>query len=76
MAQHISDFCEDKAREGDGSFAIAFALLEVAAQQKAVARSLERLGMGSDRSQGAVELLAKELRDGLHHISEALNDRE
>ena len=31
MTEHISDFCERKARAGDSGFAVAFALLEVAA---------------------------------------------
>ncbi|MBB3347357.1 hypothetical protein [Sphingomonas sp. BK069] len=76
MAQHIQDFCEDEARKGNGHFAIAYALLELASQQQDLVRSLDRLGAGTNSAPGAVELIAKELKDGAERIAEALGDRE
>lgn len=73
MAQHIQDFCEDKAREGNGSFAIAYAILELARASSATARALERLGTaGADTNMGAIELLSNELRDGAQLLADAI----
>ena len=36
MPKNIQDVCEEKARAGDGSFAIAYALLEVAKIAEAI----------------------------------------
>lgn len=68
--QHIQDFCEDKARNGDGAFAIAYALLELAEAQKNTATQLKFLGTGdAATTMGAIELLASEVK----HVSEAIN---
>lgn len=42
---HIMDLCEDKARKGDGAFAIAFAVLELAEAQRQTARAVHKLGL-------------------------------
>jgi hypothetical protein len=58
---HLHDFFEEKAREGDGMFAIAYALMELAQAQRRSADALDRLGLnyGSNTEQpGAVERLA------------------
>jgi hypothetical protein len=62
--QHIMDLCEGKARAGDGAFAIALALLELAEAQNATATALDRLGLNYSNPigpPGAVEKVAMEL---------------
>jgi hypothetical protein len=62
--QHIMDLCEEKARAGDGAFAIALALLELAEAQNATATALDRLGLNYSNPggpPGAVEKVAMEL---------------
>jgi hypothetical protein len=60
----------------DPGYAIAWALLEVAEQQNRVATQLKYLGTGNAATEmGAVELLAKELKDGLANLAMALEDR-
>lgn len=77
MAKHIHDIFEEKARAGDGQFAIAFALLEIAQQQKACAYQLERLGIGNAATpMGAIELLSKGLNEGASEIAEAIRGIE
>jgi hypothetical protein len=41
---NLHDFFEDKAREGDANFAIAYALMELAVAQRRSAEALDRLG--------------------------------
>jgi aminoglycoside phosphotransferase family enzyme len=61
--QHIEDFFEDKARSGDGQYAIAFALLDLNQTQKKVATALERLGSNNATTEmGAVEMLSAEVK--------------
>lgn len=43
--KHMQDYFEDKARSGDGAFAVAFALLELAEAQKKTARALDSAGI-------------------------------
>ena len=58
MEDHIRDVFEEKARKGEGQFAIAFALLELADAQSACARELNRLGFnGAATEFGAMEAL-------------------
>jgi hypothetical protein len=42
---NLHDFFEDKARAGDAGFAIAYALLELAEQQRRSADALDRMGL-------------------------------
>jgi len=71
--QHIEDLFEDKARKGDGSFAIAFALMQIARHQKSLAYQVQSLGLGNAASpMGATEFLATSVRDVGDAISSAL----
>lgn len=73
MAQNIEDLCEDKARAGEGQFAIAFALLQIAREQRSVAYALKQLGLGDAASpMGALEYLSVTLKDGLEATAEAI----
>lgn len=75
MPQHIEDFCEDKARAGDGSFAIAFALFRLADAQKDTAYQLGRLGLGDAASpMGALEHLTLHISQGFDGVTAALRD--
>ncbi len=61
----IHDLFEQKAREGNGSFAIAFAILKLTDEQRNVYRALDRLGMNAATPQagpGAMELIGMELK--------------
>lgn len=70
MSQPIEDMFEDKARAGDGQFAIAYALMQIAREQKNVAYQIGRLGLGDAASNwGALELLSKSLSDGLDRVA-------
>jgi hypothetical protein len=74
LAQHIQDFCEGKARAGDGAFGIAFALLELARAQKATAVALDRLGTAdAATSMGAIEMLSLEIKNGAEAIAAAFS---
>src|SRR3546814_16853567 len=74
MPQHIVDFCEDKARTGDGSFAVAFALLRLASAQEQTAAALRSLGMGDGPTQlGALEGLTMKLSEGVDRVAEAID---
>lgn len=73
--QHIEDLFEDRARKGDGSFAIAFALMQTAREQKNIAYQLERLGLGdAASSMGAIELLSKTIDEAGRNISASLGE--
>jgi len=62
----IYDIIRDKA-EKDGKYAIALALMDVAYQLKC-------LGVGNAATeQGALELLAMEVRDGLASVASSLD---
>lgn len=70
---HIQDQFEDLARKGDGAFAIAYALLELANQQRRTAVGIERLGLGDAATpMGAIELLSKGLNDSGERIADAI----
>lgn len=74
MPKHIEDVCEEKARAGDGSFAIAYALLRLADEQKQTAHQLAKLGFNDAASpMGAVEHLTLHVSRSLDAIAEALN---
>ncbi|MGQ4274967.1 hypothetical protein [Terrihabitans sp. B22-R8] len=62
MAIHINDLIEDKARGGDGLYAIAYALLQLTVQQKATAKALQEIGVSESIDHpGALEKIAIEL---------------
>jgi len=67
MDSDIRTICEERARKGDGQFAIALALLElgreIANENHAIAKAIERLGTNDSLSpMGAIELLASEVK--------------
>lgn len=69
--QHLDRFIEERARAGDGAFAIAYALLELKNAQVQTARALNKLGLADASTPfGAIEMLAKELKDTAQSISE------
>lgn len=73
--QHIEDVFEERARAGDGMFAVAYALMQVSREQKAIAYQIGRLGLGDAASNwGAIELLSKSVSDAGEHISRSLSD--
>lgn len=70
----IGDLFEDKARAGDGAFAIAFALLRLAEANTLTAEGLDRLGLNylsPAGPPGALEKLAMEAT----RIADALERR-
>ena len=73
--QRIHDFFEQRARAGDGAFAIAYALLNLTDAQIATARALNKLGV-SDASTpfGAMENLAMELKRAGESVSGAVSE--
>ena len=65
MKQNIEDLFEDNARKGDGQFAIAFAIMQVAREHKNVAYQLGRLGLADAATpMGAIEMMSKVMIDG------------
>jgi hypothetical protein len=71
--QHIHDFFEERARAGDGAFAIAYALSNLTDAQIAAARALNKLGVGDASTHlGALENLAMELKQVGESVSGAL----
>jgi hypothetical protein len=70
---HIQDICEDKARNGDGLFAIAYALLEIADAQNSMSVHLKNLG-NADASTpfGAIEGLAMHIGEKLDAFATTL----
>lgn len=72
---HIEDLFEEKARKGDGSFAIAYALMQIAEQQKSIAYQIGRLGLGDAASpHGALELLGMTVSESAQTIADALGN--
>ncbi len=58
----IRNVFEKKARDGDGAFAIAYALLDLSDSQEATAKALQRLGLGNASTDvGAIENLAMQI---------------
>lgn len=54
----IKDFFEEKARKGDGAFAIAYALVDLADSQEATAKAIQKLGLADASTHlGALEAL-------------------
>jgi len=71
---HIEDFFEDKARGGDGRYAIAYALLKLASAQESTAVHIKYLGNGNAATtMGAIEAYGMHIGEKLNTLSEALN---
>jgi len=68
-------FFEERARAGDGAFAIAYALSNLTNAQIATARALNKLGVGDASTHlGALENLAMELKHASEAVSGALSE--
>lgn len=73
MAKHIQDVFEDKARAGDGAYAVAFALLELARAQDRTATQLKNLGFADASTPfGAMEALIMQMKETGETIARAL----
>lgn len=74
MPQHFEDYCEDRARKGDGAFAVAFAIMRLADQQRRVANEINSLGLGNAATpHGALEYLAMQVSQAGDRIAEAIS---
>jgi hypothetical protein len=73
--KRISDFCEEKARKGEGLFAVAYALLEIADLQKSIAVHVKYLGNGdAATTMGAIEAFGMHLGEKLDSLTGAIQD--
>ena len=69
MSQSFEEYCEAQAKQGDGSFAIAFAVLQLAKQQECVVRALSNIGIGQDlHSPGALVHLGSKVTEAAQII--------
>ena len=72
--QSTKVFFEDEALDGNGLFAIAFALMELAQAQKATARALRDLGFADAATPfGAIEAFGMVVKEGTEAIANALS---
>lgn len=72
--KNLRDLFEEKARKGDGAYAIAYALMDLSDSQEATAKALNRLGLGDASTRmGAIELLASEVKSASQSIAESLD---
>lgn len=75
MAEHFTDFCEERARKGDGAYAIAFALLELAEAQQRTATQLKNLGFADASTPfGAIEALIMQMKETGETLASALTE--
>lgn len=75
MTQHIQDYCEEKARSGDGAFAVAYALLELATAQDRTATMLKHLGLADATTPfGAIEALVVQLKETGETLATAIQE--
>lgn len=71
----IMDIFETRARAGDGRFAIAYALLELAEAQRSCATWLKYLGNGdAATSMGALEALGVHVGEQLNRVATAISE--
>lgn len=74
---HIEDVFEQKARAGDGSFAIAYALLQLAQAQDRTATQIKNLGFADAMTPfGAIEALNMQIKETGELLAEALRERD
>lgn len=75
--RHFENFCEDKARKGDGSYAIAFALLKLADAQERTANQIKDLGLASAASPfGAIEALIMQMKETGETLATAISEQD
>jgi hypothetical protein len=73
--QHIHDFFEERARAGDGAFAIAYAISKLTDAQIATARALNKLGVAeASTPYGAMENLAMQLTRAGEAVAGAVSE--
>ncbi len=73
---HIQDEFEDRARNGDGLYAIAFALMELAEAQKSTATWLKYLGNGDAAdAMGAIEAFGMHIGEKLDALTAAISEQ-
>jgi hypothetical protein len=72
MVKNTYDYFEEKARAGDGAFAVAFALLELANAQKKAATALDQIGFNDGRNPGGPPGTTEKIAMELARIAEAL----
>jgi hypothetical protein len=76
MTQHFQDMCEDRARKGDGVFAVAFAILELARAQERTATQIKDLGMaGAHTPFGAIEALIMQMKETGETLARAITEK-
>lgn len=64
MSKTTQDVFEERAKIGDGAYAIAFAILQLSDATNRVAEKIGRLGFdGPGGDQGALEYAGSQLRD-------------
>jgi hypothetical protein len=72
MTKDFEDFCEDKARAGDGQYAIAFALMQLARETRFLGKGVRDLGNGDAASNmGAIEGLAVMIKEAAQTIADS-----
>ena len=72
---NIQDFFEDKARKGDGAYAIAYALMELANAQNSTATWIKYLGNGDAASpMGAIEAFGAHLGQKMDALTEVIHE--
>lgn len=70
----IKDLFEEKARKGDGAYAIAYALIDLSDSQEATAKALQRLGNGGASTDfGAIESLGMQIEKAANILGEHLD---
>jgi hypothetical protein len=70
----MKDVFEERARAGDGAFAIAYALMDLSESQEATAKTIQRLGNGSASTHfGAIENLAMQIGEAAQMLATALD---
>lgn len=71
-SQSTREFFEERARAGDGAFAVAHAVLSLTDAQLATTRALNKLGFADASTPlGAIENLALELKQGAERIADS-----
>lgn len=71
--QLIHDFFEERARAGDGAYAIAYAILNLTEAQIHTARAINKLGVADASTHfGAIESLSMEIVKAGTSIAEAV----
>jgi hypothetical protein len=72
-AKSLQDIIEERARNGDGAYAIAYGLIHLAEAQGATADALYRLGNGNASTHyGAIEHLGMQVEKAARIIADSL----